>query len=636
VTGAAVLATLMPGAAATNRPLGPHVPGRVLVRFASGATQPERDRALASVRGIRERTIPAIGVEVVRVPVEVEDALASLAGERAVTHAEADFLGRVALTPEDPCMIGCIGARQWNVDAVNARAGWDVVPARLYSQEEKRASTPVKVAVLDTKIDEARADWINRDALPSNAPYDAREGGQLDVADANHTLLDPSEWDGVAAYHGTFVAGILAAAAGNRSDIAGLAYSAQVMPVTVVDGHGRVRSSDLAEGIVWAWQHGARVINLSLGMDEYSQTVQDAIYTATRSTDGRPGALVVAAAGNNGNDLPFYPAQMASVMAVSAVDEADRRGACSNHNAKISVAAPGVNVLSLDPRAAGGLSVAPCGTSTAAPHVSALAALLVAQDPARTPLQVRGIIESTADDVNAQQYPGGDEFTGRGRINFQRALTQGSGLPVVDQVQATIPRAIGGQSQATAIGRATAPKQILQAEWFVDELGAPGSGGEVQPADGAFDDPRGEPLTATITVPIDLPMGVHRLYMRARDADGWGAAAVGALIVDRKPPLVEKLTAATAVPAAGVASEIRFEVRDDYSTQATYVVTVTRSYFDTSALVFQSQPKTIDVPSAQITTWLPALTDAGIYTIKVTVVDQGLNPGKSETMVLVL
>src|SRR5687768_6748745 len=161
-------------------------------------------------------------------------------------------------------------------------------------------------------------------------------------------------------------------------------------------------------------------------------------------------------------------------MAVSGVDEADRRAPCSNFGGHVSVAAPGTGILSADPRTVSKYSVAGCGTSTAAPHVSALAALLFAQNPSRTPGQVRAIIERSADDDRF--HAGRDPYFGEGRINFERALRDGTG-PVVDRVIATTPRAMGGPSSFDASAKAVGDRPIREAEWFIDALGAPGSGG---------------------------------------------------------------------------------------------------------------------------------------------------------------
>lgn len=609
------------------------VPGQVIVRFAS-ASSATRAKALAVVRGRVVRSIPEIGAHLVRTPLPPRTAARRLTAAAGVAHAEPNIVGTVQLLePADPCYPGCGLGRQWNIDAVNARAGWDLFPGTYYTQAAKAALSPVKVAVLDTQIKFDRQDWTNAQASSTNAPWDARNGGQIDVVDAID-ILD-SGHAGLAAYHGTFVAGILGASSNNGRDIAGLGYHAQIMPVTVVDGSGRTNAFDLAAGIVHAANRGARVINLSLGMNEPSTDVQSAIDYAI----GR-GALPIAAAGNNANEGPFYPAQHRGVMAVAALDEADRRGSCSNFGSWISVSAPGVGIVSLDYDKPSGLGKTPCGTSTAAPHVSALAALLFAQKPTRTPDQVRQIIESTADDDRFT--PGRDDFFGAGRVNFERALSQITpDLPWVHGVRSTFPAPLGGAVQASATGIASAPKTIVEAEWFIDTLGAPGEGiaaGQAMlPGDGVFDQSV-ESLTATLQIDRSFASGVHRLFIRARDADGWGPASVGVLIMDRTAPLIEadKATQIVAVPAAGIPARFRFDISDNYAARATYQFRVTRTVAGITQQVYQSGATTVDIPRTITAAWTPTLIDAGRYTITIEVWDESLNLARETLEALVL
>jgi thermitase len=601
---------------------GPHVPHEVLVRFASHAAQ---ETVLRSVRGRIVRSFPEIGFHLVRTTLDVPSALATLRRSRAVAVAEPNGTGTLALQANDPCLNGCNGGRQWNVAAVNAPAGWSVVPGRFYTATTKRtdAQPPIKVAVLDTKIDEQHGDWINAAPLPVNHPQSTINGGQLDLNN-ERDFLNASEHTGPADYHGTFVAGILGAATNNGSGMAGLAYRAEIVPIAVVNGSGVVTAANLAAGILYARDLDVRVINLSLGLHETSTAVSDAIDLATAD-----GALVVAAAGNNGDDRPFYPAWHNNVMAVAGVDEADRRAPCSNYNGLISVAAPGMNILSMDPRTPSGYSVAGCGTSTATPHVSALAALLFAQDPVRTPAQVRAIIERTADDD--RYLEGRDNYFGEGRINFERALREGEG-PTVDRVIASVPRALGGTSKYRAVATATSARPILQAEWFVDQLGAPGNGSVVFAADGEFGE-LDEDLTVDVQVPLGFPSGVHRLFIRARDALGWGAASVGVLVVDRNPPKISRFEISPAAAAtAGMPVEMTIEAGDDYAITLGYRYAVVDRLTD--AVLYESEWDTFS--ERLVTQWMPPIELRGAFTIKLTVTDDGQNPARAEARTIVV
>lgn len=635
---AATMATFLPiapASASAPATVTDIVPGQVIVRFAPGATAGARNRALAVVGGSVLRTIEETGSHLVRTPLAPRAAARRLGALGAIASAEPNIVGTAQiLEPLDPCYTGCALGRQWNVDAVNARAGWSVFPGTFYSQAAKAALAPVKVAVLDTQIKVDRQDWTNANAASSNAPWDARNGGQIDVVDAKDVLT--SGHAGIAAYHGTFVAGIIGASSNNSRDIAGLGYHAQIMPVAVVDGSGRVNAFDLSAGIIHAANRGARVLNLSLGMNEPSSDVQAALDYAV----GR-GALPIAAAGNNANQGPFYPAQHRGVMAVAAMDEADRRGECSNFGSWISVAAPGVGIVSLDYDKPSGLGKTPCGTSTAAPHVSALAALLFAQSPSRTPDQVREIIETTADDDRFT--PGRDDFFGAGRVNFERALSAITpNRPSVHGVRTTFPAPSGGQVIASATGIASAPKTIIEAEWFLDTVGAPGAGiaaGQIMTAvDGVFDQSF-EALTATLAIDGSFASGVHRFYVRARDADGWGPTSVGVLIMDRTAPTitVDKMKQIVSVPALGMPARFSFEVTDTFAALATYRFHVTRNVAGVNQQVYQSplsQP--IEIPRVIAAAWQPTVLDAGRYTITIEVWDEALNLARDTVEALVL
>lgn len=604
------------------------VPGRVLVRFDAAASSTARARALASVGGRIVDAIPQIGFSIVGVRRPVIDAVERLRAHPAIDVAEPSFVGRVALDPPgDPCAgLGCGAGRQWNLDAVAARAGWERFPATYYSREQKRALPPetaVKVAVLDTRIDIQDPDWQNDTTIPVTDAYDARNGGQLDMADeALERFLPSDTQQGSALFHGTFVAGIIAASANNGFGIAGVGYHAQIMPITVVNGDGVANSEDVAKGLVWAADHGARVVNLSLVFRDYSIAMQSAIHHALLS-----GALVVAAAGNDGKgeENPTYPAQMPGVTAVAATDEADRRGSCSNFGGNIAVAAPGVGILSIDSRGPGGVAVTGCGTSTAAPHVSALAALLFAQDPSRTAGDVRTIITQSADDDRFVE--GVDEHFGAGRINVDRALRSGQG-PRMGRIIATVPPAFGGTSSITSDVRLReGSSPVTKAEMFFDTLGAEGTGTSV--AVEATEDPLVKRLAGQIDVPVSIPSGVHRVFVRAYDG-AWSGAASGVLIVDRTPPVIEKVTASNAITPLGMPVRVTFDLKDDYALNATYTIEAYRRYQNETQAVYRSEPKSAGVPASVATTWLPPLTEVGSFRIVAVVEDEAGNKTRSK------
>ena len=187
------------------------------------------------------------------------------------------------------------------------------------------------------------------------------------------------------------------------------------MPVKVLDASGEGSYADVIEGILWAVDNEARVLNLSLGGYAYSQFMADAVDYAHAG-----GAVLVAASGNEATSAPLYPAAFPSVIGVSATDSSDRIWAASNSGPYIKLSAPGVDILSA------GLAngyVTATGTSLAAAHVSGVAALIFSSNLDLSRTQVEQILYQTADDLGEK---GKDEVYGHGRVNAATALGMAS------------------------------------------------------------------------------------------------------------------------------------------------------------------------------------------------------------------
>jgi subtilisin family serine protease len=217
--------------------------------------------------------------------------------------------------------------------------------------------------------------------------------------------------------HGTHVAGIVAAAVDNGLGIAGICPYCTILPIKVLSALNSGSAMDVAAGIIYATDHGAAVINLSLGSELYSQVIADAVDYAQKQ-----GVLIVAAVGNGRSQVPFYPAALDSVIAVTATNLTDERWSFSNYGSWVDLAAPGVNIFStahVETGAHPGYTVK-TGTSMAAPHVSGVVALLRSLNPLLSVDEVRHILLSTADDLGD---PGPDHLYGQGRINASTALS---------------------------------------------------------------------------------------------------------------------------------------------------------------------------------------------------------------------
>ena len=250
----------------------------------------------------------------------------------------------------------------------------------------------VVVAVVDTGV--APHPELSAALLPGRN-FTSSPGGATDSTDR----------DG----HGTHVAGTIAADAGTT--VEGVAHGARILPVKVLGDDGAGYTDWVANGIIWAADQGADVINLSLGGPESSSVLTAAIDRA-RSL----GVTVIAAAGNSGTVTPFYPAATPGVIAVSAVDEAKRRAGFSNYGSSVDLAAPGVDIVSTW---TSGRFVYLSGTSMASPHVAGVAALVEAAAPALTPAQVERVLAGGATDLGPT---GRDDFFGHGLVDAVRAV----------------------------------------------------------------------------------------------------------------------------------------------------------------------------------------------------------------------
>jgi subtilisin family serine protease len=214
--------------------------------------------------------------------------------------------------------------------------------------------------------------------------------------------------------HGTHVSGI-AAGIVNNGGIFGVAPRASIMPIKVCDHYGSCPEAAIANGIIWAVDHGARVINMSLGGAEDLQVEHDAVVYAYNH-----GVVIICSAGNSGILTDTFPAAYTEVIAVAATDANDDRASWSTYGDFVDVAAPGVSIFSSYPwNTSFGLYTYMSGTSMAAPHVTGMAALIRELRPDWTIDQVFAHIRASVDDVGV---PGYDTMTGSGRINAFRAV----------------------------------------------------------------------------------------------------------------------------------------------------------------------------------------------------------------------
>ncbi len=271
---------------------------------------------------------------------------------------------------------------QWNLPAIGTEKGWEIT----------RGKEEVIIAVIDTGIDIQHPDLAGR----------LLEGHNI-LKDSPNPVDDNG--------HGTHVAGIIASKTNNGLGVAGMTWYNKIMPIKAMNADGYGTSFDVAQGIRWATDHGADVINLSLGNYKESKALAEAIDYAYEKD-----VVLVAASGNDNTNQISYPAAFDNVLSVAAVNANIRRADFSNYGDYIDVAAPGVDIAStyIDNQYAS-LS----GTSMATPHVAALAGLIRSSQPELKNSEVMQIIKDTTDDVGRV---GKDPYTGHGVINVSAAL----------------------------------------------------------------------------------------------------------------------------------------------------------------------------------------------------------------------
>ncbi|MEU7568226.1 type VII secretion-associated serine protease mycosin [Streptomyces fradiae] len=321
----------------------------------------------------------------------------------------------LVLLPAAPAAADGIRARQWGNEAINAERAWNTTKG-----------AGVTVAVLDTGVDETHPDLAGN-VLPGKdfIGFGARRGDRA--------------W----ARHGTAMAGIIAGhghGPGNGDGIVGVAPEARILPVRVIlEGADKsrararnTRGSALAQGIRWAADQGADVINLSLGDDSEAAHPEAAEDAAVQYALAK-GAVVVASAGNGGEkgDRVSYPAAYPGVIAVTAVDRFGTHASFSTSRWYATVSAPGVDVVIADPDRK---YYEGWGTSAAAAFVSGAAALVRAAHPGLTPAQVKQVLADTARDA---PDGGRDDDKGYGTVDPAAAIEAGARLSPADPKAAT-------------------------------------------------------------------------------------------------------------------------------------------------------------------------------------------------------
>lgn len=392
----------------------------ILVKFKPGVNQ-EKIHAINNRRGASVLSVnKKLGVYRLRTPQgkSAEDTLAAYQADPDVEYAEPNFRVEAHFIPNDPHY-----RYQWNFDdtvsganpygganggGINLESAWDVT----------KGSSSVVVAVVDTGVA-----YENYGAQYAKAP-DLANTKFVAGYDFVNGDTHPNDDNG----HGTHVTGTIAQSTNNSLGTAGIAFDTSIMPVKVLDQSGSGSIQSVSDGIVFAADQGAKVINMSLGSSEPSTTLQNAVAYAYSK-----GVAIVASSGNDNGAVSYPAAYDAYVIAVGATRYDETRSNYSNFGAQLDLVAPGgdTNVdqnqdgygdgilqqtFQTNPKRFGYYFFQ--GTSMAAPHVSGVAALLIAKG-VNGPDRVREALQKTAEDKGTA---GLDDLYGAGLVDAKAAL----------------------------------------------------------------------------------------------------------------------------------------------------------------------------------------------------------------------
>ncbi len=390
--------------------------GEYILHYAPGTPISTVQAQVQSQNGTILEYFPALNAVLIEIP--LASSVQRLRTASQVTYLEPNRLRQPMLSPNDPGV-----SKQWALGMMGVYAAWDVTTG----------NPDVIIAVLDTGIDLSHPD-LDSHLLPG---YDF-------VSDDS----DPSPAS-VNEYHGTHVAGIANAETNNGAGVAGVAWNARTLPVRIIGPQGAT-SADIANGIVYATDQGAKVINLSLSGPGWVKLERDAVnYAAAR------GVIIIAAAGNDNQDVPNYPASYDHVLSVASTTQANLRASSSNYGRYVDLAAPGGTAdgtaqekiySTLNDGQYGYLS----GTSMSAPQVAGVAALVWSAGHATSPQQVIDAILCTALDLGTA---GRDDFYGWGLVQADDAVNYsgGSCLPTVPHDSFGAARVISGAGYADTV-----------------------------------------------------------------------------------------------------------------------------------------------------------------------------------------
>jgi thermitase len=390
---------------------------------------------------------------------DVKEIVKSYSEDENTAYSELNFIGQAAgkkggnisllnsfaSTPNDEMMY-----RQWYISNDGSitpsgrrsasRVGADINMLKAWDVET--GSPDIIVAILDSGIKDDHPDirdriWYNENEIPNNGIDDDRNGYVDDYKGWDFAYEDNRPTDGFG--HGTNIASVIGAATNNGIGFAGLDQACKLMNLKNLRDDNFGEYSWWSESVKYAADNGAHVINMSEGGDDYSETLETAIKYALKK-----GKFIVAAMMNKGDGRDYYPASFKGVCAVGATDTDDNRctqfswGGGSCYGKHIAVVAPGNKIYGLDYEDIRDYTVYWSGTSQSTAIVSALASLLLSQNPNRTNKDIDKILKVTARDQvgdRDEDSPGWDKYYGYGRVDAFLALTYDSTPEIMERIK---------------------------------------------------------------------------------------------------------------------------------------------------------------------------------------------------------
>jgi serine protease len=388
-----------------------YVPGEIVVKFKDGVTRQQAAIAQAELGTTLISYNESIGFRQLGIPADktVEEMVELFSARPDVEYAEPNYIAHAFMTPNDPYYV-----YQWHMPLINMPAAWD-----------QSTGSGVVVAVIDCGV--AYENYGSYALAPDLA-------GTSFVPGYDYVNNDSHPNDDCA--HGTHVAGTIAQTTNNSLGVTGVAFNCSIMPVKVLDASGNGTYTAIANGITYAANNGAHVLNLSLGGSSSSSTLQNAVIYAYNA-----GKTIVCAAGNAGTSTPQYPAAYTQCISVSAVRYNKTYTSYTSYGSTIDICAPGGDVT-VDQNGDGyvdgvlqqthnGTNYTSFsyyfyeGTSMACPHVAGVAALVIAKaGGSMSPSDVRAVLQNTAQDLGAT---GWDQYYGYGLVDANAALNAVSG-----------------------------------------------------------------------------------------------------------------------------------------------------------------------------------------------------------------